>query len=157
MAIDQTANQSRSDVERLADIVMSLQRCFVLRLSEQLGRGQVSFPQYFLLGHLSDGIPVTMSEVAERMDHSTAAATGLVDRLENLGYVERTHATNDRRKVLVRITPKGTELVERMRQDIVNNLSQIMEMLEPEERRSWLNIYEKIYQFCHNKEKSCEA
>ncbi len=52
-------------------------------------------------------MPVTMSEVAERMDHSTAAATGLVDRLENLGYVERTHATNDRRKVLVRITPKG--------------------------------------------------
>ncbi len=30
-------------------------------------------------------------------------------------------------------------------------------MLEPDERRSWLNIYEKIYQFCHNKEKSCEA
>lgn len=157
MAIDLTANQSRPDVERLADIVMSLQRCFVLRLSEQLGRGQVSFPQYFLLGHLADGAPVTMSEVAERMDHSTAAATGLVDRLENLGYVERTHATNDRRKVLVRITPKGTELVERMRQDIVNNLSQIMDMLEPEERCSWLNIYEKIYQFCHNKEKSCEA
>ncbi len=106
MATDLIANQSRTDVERLADIVMSLQRCFVLRLSEQLGRGQVSFPQYFLLGHLFDGMPVTMSEVAERMDHSTAAATGLVDRLENLGYVERTHATNDRRKVLVRITPR---------------------------------------------------
>ncbi len=156
MATDLTANQSRADVERLADIVMSLQRCFVLRLSEQLGRGQVSFPQYFLLGHLSDGMPVTMSEVAERMDHSTAAATGWSIVWKSLG--SRADSRHQRPSQGSRAHhAQGIELVERMRQDIVSNLSQIMEMLEPDERHSWLNIYEKIYQFCHNKEKSCEA
>ena len=81
----------RADVERLADIMMTLQRCLMLRLSEELSRGQVSFPQFFLLGHIATHEFLSMSEIAEKMNHSTAAATGLVDRLENLGYVERSH------------------------------------------------------------------
>jgi len=45
-----------------------------------------------------------MTDIAKKMGHSTAAATGLVDRLEKLGFVERMHSAEDRRKVFVRIT-----------------------------------------------------
>jgi DNA-binding MarR family transcriptional regulator len=145
----------RPDVERLADIILTMQRCFMLRLSEELARGQVSFPQYFLLGHINGGEPLSMSEIAEKMNHSTAAATGLVDRLENFDYVQRTHAANDRRKVLVKITRKGAALVERIRQDIIQNLSQVMDLLPPEEQRAWLSIYEKIYGYCQSKNTPC--
>src|SRR5664279_766083 len=100
---------SRSEIERLADIIMVMQRCFVQHLSEELSRGQVSFPQFFLLGHISSSESLSMTEIADKMTHTTAAATGLVDRLENLGYVRRMHASDDRRKVLVRITPKGLD------------------------------------------------
>jgi DNA-binding MarR family transcriptional regulator len=145
----------RADVERLADIMMTLQRCLMLRLSEELSRGQVSFPQFFLLGHISTHKFLSMSEIAEKMSHSTAAATGLVDRLENLGYVERSHAANDRRKVLVKITEKGSALVGKIRQDIVNNLSQIMDLLPLEEQKAWLSIYEKVHSYCLSKHNSC--
>jgi DNA-binding MarR family transcriptional regulator len=147
--------QARADVERLADIMMTLQRCLMLRLSEELSRGQVSFPQFFLLGHIAIHEFLSMSEIAEKMNHSTAAATGLVDRLENLGYVERSHAANDRRKVLVKITAKGSALVNKIRQDIVNNLSQIMNLLPPEEQKAWLSIYEKVHSYCRSKQSSC--
>ncbi len=96
----------RADVERLADIMMTLQRCLMLRLSEELSRGQVSFPQFFLLGHIATHAFLSMSEIAEKMNHSTAAATGLVDRLENLGFVQRPHAASHRRKVLVKSLKK---------------------------------------------------
>lgn len=86
-----------------------------------------------------------MSEIAGKMNHTTAAATGLVDRLENLGYVQRTHALDDRRKVFVRITPEGESLVDRIRQDIVHKLSSVTRLLTPEEQTSWLHIYEKIH------------
>jgi DNA-binding MarR family transcriptional regulator len=144
-----------SEVERLADIILTLQRCFMLRLSEELSRGQVSFPQFFLLGHIASQESLSMSEIAEKMSHSTAAATGLVDRLENLDYVQRTHALNDRRKVMVKITDKGSALVERIRQDIVNNLSQIMTQLPLDEQRAWLSIYEKIHSYCQSKNTPC--
>ena len=109
----------QADVARLADIIMVLQRCFIQKLSERLAHGQVSFPQYFLLAHIAESEGLSMTEIAEHMSHSTAAATGLVDRLENLDYVRRGPAPDDRRKVLVHITPKGNELVGSIRDDIL--------------------------------------
>ncbi len=142
---------SDDKVERLADIIMVLQRCFIQRLSEQLVHGQVSFPQYFLLAHIASHEGMSMTDIAERMSHSTAAATGLVDRLENLGYVRRGSASLDRRKVLVKITKKGLSLVEKIRLDIVGNLHVFMEQLTVSEQETWLRIYEKINSYCTGK------
>lgn len=136
---------SHTEIERLADIIMVMQRCFVQHLSEELSRGQVSFSQYFLLGHIASGESLSMTEISEKMAHTTAAATGLVDRLANLGYVERMHASDDRRKVLVRITAKGEKLVGRIRQDIIAKLSLVTGILKPQEQTFWLLIYEKIH------------
>jgi len=74
-----------------------------------------------------------MSDIAKKMGHSTAAATGLVDRLEKLSYVERVHAAEDRRKIMVRITSQGMELVSKMRGEIAANLSDVMSEMDEEE------------------------
>lgn len=141
----------RVDAERLADIFTVLQRCFILNLSKELSRGNVSFPQYCLLGFLREQKELTMSEIAQRMGHSTAAATGLIDRLENLGHVKRMHARDDRRKVLVEITASGSALVAEVRADMIDNLLKMMEVLNPEEQKTWLQIYEKIFTYCQSK------
>lgn len=140
--------QMRRDCERLADIFTVLQRCFLMNLSKELSRGKVSFPQYFLLGFLAQKEFLTMSEIAAKMSHTTAAATGLVDRLEKLGYVRRTHASDDRRKIEVQITGAGLSLVAEIREDMVNNLCKMMRMLSPSEQRAWLQVYEKIFTVC---------
>lgn len=141
----------RPDAERLADIFTVLQRCFILNLSKELSRGNVSFPQYCLLGFLREQKELTMSEIAQKMGHSTAAATGLIDRLENLGHVRRTHGRDDRRKVLVQITATGSALVAEVREDMINNLLKMMEKLDPDEQKTWLQIYEKIFSYCQSK------
>jgi DNA-binding MarR family transcriptional regulator len=132
-----TANQSRgsvqADADRLADFVLFTQRSCILNLSNELNRGNISFPQFFLLAYLSSEDYLTMSDIAKKMGHSTAAATGLVDRLEKLGYVERIHAAEDRRKIMVRITHKGTELVAHMRKEIALNLADVMSEMDEEE------------------------
>ena len=97
----------REDAEKLADIFTVLQRCFLSNLSRELSRGHVSFPQYFLLGYLGQQKSLSMSEIAAIMSHTTAAATGLVDRLVKLGYVRRRPARDDRRKILVQVTKKA--------------------------------------------------
>jgi DNA-binding MarR family transcriptional regulator len=138
----------RSDAERLADIFTVLQRCFLLRLSQDLAKGNVSFPQYLLLGFLTQQGKLTMSHIAQRMGHTTAAATGLVDRLEKLGLVERVHDREDRRKVFVEPTPEGGALVASIRDDMVDNLLKLMTNLDADEQKAWLRIYEKIFKFC---------
>lgn len=121
------------DTDRLADFVLFTQRSCILNLSSELNRGNVSFPQFFLLAYLSSEDYLTMSDIAKKMGHSTAAATGLVDRLEKLSYVERMHAAEDRRKIMVRITNKGAELVARMRGEIASSLSDVMSEMDEEE------------------------
>src|SRR5258706_4036520 len=84
-----------AQAEELAQILMKLQRCFLANLSAELSRGSVSFPQYFLLTYLEHKEVISMSEIAAKMGHTTAAATGLGDRLERLGYVTRAPALGD--------------------------------------------------------------
>lgn len=146
------SNQVRADAERLSHIVMEMQRCFVLHLCKELAPGNVSFPQFFLLAYLDQKEVLTMSAIAQKMGHTTAAASGLVARLENLGMVVRSVARDDRRKVMVCITPKGSALVRRIRQEMVGNLMKIMEYLSPEEQRAWLQLYSKIYDYCQSKD-----
>jgi DNA-binding MarR family transcriptional regulator len=124
---------STVDADRLADFVLFTQRSCILNLSSELNKGNVSFPQFFLLTYLSSEEYLTMSDIAKKMGHSTAAATGLVDRLEKLSYVERTHAAEDRRKIMVRITAKGVELVSKMRREIATDLAGILASMDEEE------------------------
>ncbi len=145
-------NEFRADAERLSNIVLEMQRCFVLHLCKELAPGNVSFPQFFLLAYLDQKEVLTMTAIAQKMGHTTAAASGLVARLENLGMVVRSVARDDRRKVMVCITPKGSALVRRIRQEMVGNLMKIMEYLSPDEQKAWLHIYSKIYDYCQSKD-----
>jgi len=124
---------AQADVDRLADFVLFTQRSCILNLSSELNKGNVSFPQFFLLTYLSSEDYLTMSDIAKKMGHSTAAATGLVDRLEKLSYVERVHAAEDRRKIMVRITSKGVDLVSKMRKEIATDLAGILAGMDEEE------------------------
>lgn len=115
------------DAVKLADFVIFTQRSCILNLSPQLTGKRVSYPQFFLLTYLDNEDFLTMSSIAKKMGHSTAAATGMVDKLEEMGYIARTQAANDRRKIMVQITSDGKELVARMRQNIAHDLASIMQ------------------------------
>jgi DNA-binding MarR family transcriptional regulator len=145
------AEQIRADAERLSHLILEMQRCFVLHLCKELAPGNVSFPQFFLLAYLDQKEVLTMSAIAQKMGHTTAAASGLVARLENLGYVVRSIARDDRRKVMVCITPKGSALVRRIREEMVGNVVKILNYLTPDEQKAWLHVYGKIYDYCQSK------
>jgi len=115
-----------ADAERLADFVMFTQPRCIFNLSTELIKGNISLVQYFLLAYLSNAAFLSMSDIASKMGHTTAAATCLVDRLESLSYVVRAHARDDRRKILVRITSGGKELVTKMRKRIAKDLAGIL-------------------------------
>lgn len=129
------------DHAKLADFILFSQREFLLNLSRELNRDNISFAQFFLLGYLATSKELTMTDIARKMGHSTAAATGLVDRLEKLGYMERTHAVDDRRKVLVRITSRGIELVSRLRDELQNQIADAMSETASEDAASFMTSY----------------
>ncbi|MDZ4816822.1 MAG: MarR family transcriptional regulator [Verrucomicrobiota bacterium] len=138
-------------IQELAHIMMRLQRCFLISLSHQLAKGNISISQYTLLSFLNQDESRNMSQLAQLMGHTTAAATGLIDRMVEAGYVERFHSTEDRRKVLVRITQKGVGVVQAVQNDISKNLGEVMKVLSADEQEYWLAIYRKVNDFYYTK------
>lgn len=63
------------------------------------------------LPHSTEGM--RLKALCIKTGTSSANMTGLIDRLERLGLVERFFESHDRRGFAVRITAKGLELVQR--------------------------------------------
>jgi DNA-binding MarR family transcriptional regulator len=53
-----------------------------------------------------------MSQISERFDVSAAAASQLVDKLVQAGYIERTEDPSDRRAKLLKLSTNGAKLVD---------------------------------------------
>jgi len=135
------------NADHLADFIMFAQRSFLLDLSKELNQGNLSYAQFFLLGYLAKEDYLTMTDISKKMGHSTAAATGLVDRLEKLGYVQRLHAADDRRKVMVQITRKGIFLVRKLRNTIAESISDVMAAQAEGKEEDVQPIYSQLREF----------
>ena len=124
------------EANKLADFILFTQRSCILNLSSELNEGKVSYPQFFLLTYLASEDFLSMSSIAQKMGHSTAAATGMVDKLQEMGYLKRMSAAKDRRKIMVAITQEWRDLVARMRQNIVRDLAALMAGADPDARQT---------------------
>ncbi|BDI22651.1 MarR family winged helix-turn-helix transcriptional regulator [Herbiconiux sp. L3-i23] len=87
---DEISRQLRQMIELSGD--------FERRLGHTLGVGPTDLSA---MQHLMVSGPLPPSELARRLLISTAAATMMVDRLENLGHASRHPHPDDRRKIVV--------------------------------------------------------
>jgi MarR family transcriptional regulator, organic hydroperoxide resistance regulator len=76
----------------------------------------LSFSQAHALRLLDPDEPMPMSALAERLFCDASNVTGLVDRLESRGLVERQAAAGDRRVKALTITADGIQLRDRAMQ-----------------------------------------
>ena len=67
-------------------------------------------PQYFTFNALWMGDGISVSELGERVSLDSSTLTGIIDRMERSGYVERRPNPDDRRSVLVFLTANAHEL-----------------------------------------------
>ncbi len=110
----------------LADIVLRTQRGWILKIAPKLTEAHLTYPQFFLLCYLSTEKSLAMSNLAKLMGHSTAAATGVVDKLQEMGYLKRGAASADRRKILVQITDAGNRFVEEVHEGMASELANML-------------------------------
>jgi DNA-binding MarR family transcriptional regulator len=80
------------------------------RLPQVAAEFELSEPQCHVLRLLEPGAGVPMRRLVERLGCDASNVTGIVDRLEARGLVERTACPHDRRIRLVRLTPRGGEI-----------------------------------------------
>jgi len=75
-----------------------------------------------------------MSEISERFNVTPAAASQLVDKLVQSGYIQREEDPNDRRAKLLNLTDKGREVIQQGFEERYRWVDELTERLTEEER-----------------------
>lgn len=96
-------------------------------------RGDISLIHLNVLNALEVDGALSMSAVADALDVSIASATGIVDRMEKRGLVERRHSTDDRRVVEVHPTAHGLATIREMESQLRMHMQKIVAELSDEE------------------------
>ena len=105
---DARVRAAEEAVAGLGKAVGSL-RCAGSQRLVRLGISMTHFHVLTLLRH-HDAMP--MGRLAEILDASMSSTTGIIDRMEERGLVERVRVPDDRRVVLVRPTQTGLDVVD---------------------------------------------
>lgn len=105
-----------SDYQALAEFRYQIRR--FTHFSERTARAAGLEPQQHQLLLAIKGLPqdkkATIGEMAERLQIQHHSTVELVDRLADKGYVQRQRDEQDQRRVLVRLTPTGEEILHRL-------------------------------------------
>ncbi len=102
-----------SDYAALAEFRYQIRR--FLRFSEHAARQAGVEPQQHQLMLAVKGLPkshkATIGELADRLQIQHHSTVELVDRLSNRGLVQRRRSGDDRREVIIHLTPKGEKVL----------------------------------------------
>jgi len=107
---------------------------------------QLHFGWYDVLVTLRlSGGSMRMSELAETALISRSAATRLVDKIEQAGYVERYVCPTDRRGMVVSLTPEGRKVQERAAPIVLRQLqNRFGRYLDQEQAEALAETFERI-------------
>jgi DNA-binding MarR family transcriptional regulator len=108
--------QHTPDFKAMAELRYQIRR--FLRFSENAAREAGIEPQQHQLllsvRGLPDNLKPTVGVLAERMQLQHHSTVELIDRLADRGFLCRLRATDDRRKVLVKLTHDGEEFLDKL-------------------------------------------
>lgn len=111
----------------------------------QLAHIELTMPQLKVLFLAGGPNPMPTSRVARSLGMTVSTATGVVDRLVAQGLIQRLEDPRDRRMVLLKATPKGAALLERMLRVGLGHFREILDRLSLEELRIVARALDTLY------------
>jgi DNA-binding MarR family transcriptional regulator len=131
MATSRTAAAS-SAAEELLAIVPRLNRWAESSVSSSANDLRLSLRQLSALSMIEDEV-TTLGDVAKRLHVTPAVVTGLIDRLERRGYVQRINSTDDRRRVMLTLTESGRAAAQTATASLAAELEQSLAKLDSDD------------------------
>lgn len=117
-------------VARLFQEVMILFRQSMSKVFEDVG---ITAPQSMVMGILSKEKKMKITELSSKLGLSNSTVSGIIDRLEKHGVVERNRSEEDKRVVYVSVSSKFMERHQSFHRQIEENIANKMNQGTPEE------------------------
>jgi len=140
---EQTPDASKLATEAVMNTIRTADVLFdqIGQLLRPLG---VSSAGGLVLGQLRDHGSMSPSELGERLIVTRATVTGVVDSLERRGYVRRTPNPNDRRGIILELTPVGVGACAEVRRIIHRQEREWMAALTEDELTTYIGLMHRI-------------
>lgn len=97
-----------------------------------------------------------VSDIAQYIEAPLNTATGVINRLEKKGLVQRKRDENDRRVVKIILTAGGEELCSHEKDIVGSYVRRVLCALNEEEKASAFGIINKIIKSLNTQEEKCE-
>ena len=114
------------------------------RIFRPLGLTDSQFNVLIILRYQAEEDGITQTELGERLLVNRSNVTGLVDRMEEAGWVKRTPVEGDRRVNKVQITRQGTNLLERAEKTYYERIRQVMGNLAKKDLAALCSLLQRI-------------
>jgi DNA-binding MarR family transcriptional regulator len=137
--LDAPARSMVASLDRILDQTLA-------RVPAEAADGEIplTLHEVWLLKMLVARGSLTMSVLAGAMAISLPTATHLVDKLVAKGLVVRTRSEQDRRVVMITLSPQSQERERAYREVRVGLFMQVLESLAPEERAGAVEVFARI-------------
>lgn len=124
------------DIKRSYEVLRALKRIneLIKQNAEcEFKRLNLTGPQGMLIGILTKFGEMKISDLSEKMGISSSTVSGIIDRLEIQGYVERSRSEEDRRVVIVNLTKDFRKESKVIFRSIHEHMTKIMSSASDEE------------------------
>ena len=126
---------------------VKLARAFAVfnhRTAEHIRTFGLTQPQFGAIEVLGHKGPLTLGELCRKRLVSGGNMTVVVDNLERDGLVERVRSTEDRRAIVVRLTPKGKSLFDKIFTQHADFVAQLASALTQQEQAELGSLLKKL-------------
>lgn len=124
-----------ASLERLGQALRSL------LLTDALNEGlSVTQAQILLQGYLQPGHLYGVSELADELELTQPTVSDAVTTLQRKGFLQKLQREDDRRAVILLLTPKGKAVARRLWQQQVRRFEKAIAHLSPEEQTQFLYL-----------------
>jgi DNA-binding MarR family transcriptional regulator len=138
-----TSGPTVRDLEVAVALRTSIHRLVKLLRRETRNDAQLSLTERATLGLLYNEGRLAPTDIARAEKVTTQSMSQVINHLSELNYIERTPSDDDKRKVLLSLTPAGRAYVEQLRHDKQEWLARALyERVTPEEKERLMQALE---------------
>jgi len=131
--------------DKVSELMPVISREFVKHQVTEFDKLKITMPQFFVLDLVSRQGEAKMSDLAKFINVTTAAMTGIVERLVKSGYAMRVDEPGDRRVIKVKLTAKGAKVIKDMVERRKEIIIKMFGFISQEEREDYLKILTHVH------------
>ena len=129
---------------RIHDRVQQIVTAACMEESGDDSFGELSAPQMNMILMIRVRETVSVTQLASLLNVSPPSASTMVDRLVERGLLTRTPSSEDRRKVVIRVSPEAIERISRIEEKVLGAFVELVEAVGPETTRMWCEVLDRI-------------